>query len=205
MGLDTVLLRGNGFRTPDLAEELSYRLNLSKDDGLRDFCQTHYSQESPCMVLIDGGNEHAQSRVLFDSILKFLETLPGGHVKIVLSWRVNTKEDLPMADARFEPYIYSTARAGERRPHHRPNCFRLRPSNKMEVEGAWKQYATKKADKVHRKPNFSYEELTSMTASATNSTTLLLRLFLELNHGKGLPSKGFTSIWDMYCERLISR
>ena len=209
MGLDTVLLRGNGFRTPDLAEELRYRLNLSKDNSLREFCQTHYSQESPCMVLIDGGNEHAQSRILFDSILKFVETLPGGHIKIVLSWRVNTKEDLPMADERFEPYVYSAASGVESEdPIIARNCLWLRPFNKMEVEGAWKQYVTNKVDKVRRKPNFSYEELTFHDRLLCDQldNPLLLRLFLELNHGKGLPKqRGFTSIWDMYHERLISR
>ena len=209
MGMDTVLLRGNGFRTPDLEDELHHRLNLSKEDGLCEFCQTHYSQESPWMVLIDGGNEHAQARTLFESILNFVEALPGGHVKVVLSWRVNTKEDLPMADERFEPYVYSASSGVESEdPIIARSCLWLRPFNKMEVEGAWKQYATNKADKVRRKPNFSYEELTfhDRLLSDQLDNPLLLRLFLELNHGKGLPKqRGFTSIWDMYHERLISR
>ena len=66
-----------------------------------------------------------------------------------------------------------------------------------------------KQDKVRRKPNFSYEELTYHDRSLSDQldNPLLLRLFLELNNGKGLPKSrgGFISIWTLYHEKLIAQ
>ena len=77
------------------------------------------------------------------------------------------------------------------------------------MEGAWNKYVSDKQDKVRRKPNFSYEELTYHDRSLSDQldNPLLLRLFLELNNGKGLPKSrgGFISIWTLYHEKLISQ
>lgn len=209
-GLDTILLRGNRFRTPDIWEELCYRLNLSSDSSFEDAGFVTYEQENPLMILIDGANEHSNAKALFGSILQFLDKHQGGHIKIVLSWRVNTKSELPFADERFESIIYSDAKEGARDEGLiAKSCHWLKPLNKVEVEGAWNKYVTDKQDKVRRKPNFTYEELTYHDRSLSDQmdNPLLLRLFLELNNGKGLPKSrgGFTSIWTMYHEKLISR
>lgn len=209
-GLDTILLRGNRFRTPDIWEELCYRLNLSPDGSLEDAGFVTYEQENPLMILIDGANENSNSKALFDSIIQFLDTYKGGHIKIVLSWRVNTKSELPVAEEKFESLIYSDATEGNRDENIiAKSCHWLKPLNKVEVEGAWNKYVSEKQDKVRRKPNFNYEELTYHDRSLSDQldNPLLLRLFLELNNGKGLPKSrgGFTSIWTLYHEKLISQ
>ena len=209
-GLDTILLRGNRFRTSNIWEELCYRLNLTTESSLEAAGIVQYDQEHPLMILIDGANENSNSRALFESIIAFLERYKGGHIKIVLSWRVNTKSELPQADEKYEPIIYSDAKEGNRDDNiiaH--SCHWLKPLNKVEVEGAWNKYVSDKQDKVRRKPNFSYEELTYHDRSLSDQldNPLLLRLFLELNNGKGLPKSrgGFISIWTLYHEKLIAQ
>jgi hypothetical protein len=209
-GLDTILLRGNRFRTPNIWEELCYRLNLSPDSSFTDAGFVTYEQENPLMILIDGANENSNAKVLFDSILQFLDQHKGGHIKIVLSWRVNTKSELPVADEKFETLVYSDAKEGTSEESLiAKSCHWLKPLNKVEVEGAWNKYVADKQDKVRRKPNFTYEELTYHDRSLSDQldNPLLLRLFLELNNGKGLPKSrgGFTSIWTLYHEKLISQ
>lgn len=209
-GLHTILLRGNRFRTPNIWEELCYRLNLTGDSSLDDAGFVKYEQENPLMILIDGANENSNSKALFESIIQFLDQHKGGHIKIVLSWRVNTKSELPQAEEKYESIIYSDAKEGNRDENViARSCHWLKPLNKVEVEGAWNKYVSDKQDKVRRKPNFSYEELTYHDRSLSDQldNPLLLRLFLELNNGKGLPKSrgGFISIWTLYHEKLISQ
>jgi hypothetical protein len=209
-GLDTILLRGNRFRTPHIWEELCYRLNLTPESSLEDAGFVSYEQENPLMILIDGANENFNSKALFESIIHFLDQHKGGHIKIVLSWRVNTKSELPQAEEKVESIIYSDSKEGNRDEHViARSCHWLKPLNKVEVEGAWNKYVSDKQDKVRRKPNFSYEELTYHDRSLSDQldNPLLLRLFLELNNGKGLPKSrgGFISIWTLYHEKLISQ
>ena len=70
-------------------------------------------------------------------------------------------------------------------------------------------YISNKKDKIKRKPNFSLEELTYKDRSLADQldNPLLMRLFLELYNGKGLPKSrgGFTSIWTLYHQKLISQ
>lgn len=209
-GIDTILLRGNRFRTPDIWEELCYRLNITNDSSFEDSGFANYEQEKPLMILIDGANENSNSKALFNSIIQFLEKYKGGHIKIVLSWRVNTKSELPQVDEKYETIIYSDDKEGNREENLiARSCYWLKPLNKVEVEGAWNKYVSDKHDKVRRKPNFSYEELTYHDRSLSDQldNPLLLRLFLELNNGKGLPKSrgGFISIWTLYHEKLISQ
>ena len=209
-GLDTILLRGNRFRTPNIWEELCYRLNLTPESSLEEAGFVKYEQENPLMILIDGANENSNSKALFDSVIEFLDKYKGGHIKIVLSWRVNTKSELPQADEKYEAIIYSDAKEGNRDDNViARSCHWLKPLNKVEVEGAWNKYVSDKQDKIRRKPNFSYEELTYHDRSLSDQldNPLLLRLFLELNNGKGLPKSrgGFISIWSLYHEKLISQ
>ncbi len=45
-GLDTIL-RGNRFRTPDIWEELCYRLNLISESSFKNADFVKYKQENP--------------------------------------------------------------------------------------------------------------------------------------------------------------
>ena len=148
-GIDTILLRGNRFRTPDIWEELCYRLNLLGDSSLDDISFAGYEQENPLMILIDGANENSSPKLLFDSIIKFLSKYKGGHIKIVLSWRVNTKSELPKAKNKYESIIYSDTQLDNQEENIvAKSCHWLKPLNKIEIEGAWNKYVNNKQGKL---------------------------------------------------------
>ena len=205
-GIDTLLLRGNRFAGDELWEEIRFRLNLAEDVSKA----FKYTQDKPLMILIDGCNEHPNAEKLFDDIMEFLNIHKGGHIKVVLSWRVNTKSELPTVKPEYESLVYvDGSDSSDEKNSIAKACHWLRPLNKKEVEGAWDMYTSNKKDKIRRKPNFTLEELTYKDRSLADQldNPLLMRLFLELYNGKGLPKSrgGFTSIWTLYHQKLISQ
>ena len=209
-GIDTLLLRGNRFAGDELWEEIQFRLNLAKDVNLSKSKAFGYTQENPFIILIDGCNEHPNAEQLFNDILAFLNIHKGGHIKVVLSWRVNTKSELPSVKQEHESLVYvDGSNSSDEKNIVAKACHWLKPLNKKEVEGAWEMYTSNKKDKVRRKPNFTLEELTYKDRSLADQldNPLLMRLFLELYNGKGLPKSrgGFTSIWTLYHQKLISQ
>ncbi len=209
-GIDTLLIRGNRFAGDELWEEIQFRLNLAKDVNLSKSKAFGYTQDNPFIILIDGCNEHPNAEQLFDDILAFLNIHKGGHIKVVLSWRVNTKSELPIVKPELESLIYvDGSDSSDEKNSIAKACHWLKPLNKKEVEGAWDMYTSNKKDKVRRKPNFTLEELTYKDRSLADQldNPLLMRLFLELYNGKGLPKSrgGFTSIWTLYHQKLISQ
>ena len=209
-GIDTLLLRGNRFAGDELWEEIQVRLNLAKDVNISKSKAFGYTQDNPFIILIDGCNEHPNAEQLFDDILAFLNIHKGGHIKVVLSWRVNTKSELPSVKPEFESLVYvDGSDSSDEKNIVAKACHWLKPLNKKEVEGAWDMYTSNKKDKVRRKPNFTLEELTYKDRSLADQldNPLLMRLFLELYNGKGLPKSrgGFTSIWTLYHQKLISQ
>ena len=209
-GIDTLLLRGNRFAGDELWREIQFRLNLAKDVDLSKSKAFGYTQENPFIILIDGCNEHPNAEQLFDDILEFLNIHKGGQIKVVLSWRVNTKSELPSVKPEYESLVYvDGSDSSNEKNIVAKACHWLKPLNKKEVEGAWDIYTSNKKDKVRRKPNFTLEELTYKDRSLADQldNPLLMRLFLELYNGKGLPKSrgGFTSIWTLYHQKLISQ
>ena len=209
-GIDTLLLRGNRFAGDELWEEIQFRLNLAKDVNFSKSKAFGYTKDNPFIILIDGCNEHPNAEQLFDNILEFLNIHKGGHIKVVLSWRVNTKSELPSVKPEHESLVYlDGSDSSDEKNIIAKACHWLKPLNKREVEGAWQMYTSNKIDKVRRKPNFTLEELTYKDRSLADQldNPLLMRLFLELYNGKGLPKSrgGFTSIWTLYHQKLISQ
>ena len=209
-GIDTLLLRGNRFAGDELWEEIQFRLNLAKDVNLSKLKAFVYTQDNPFIILIDGCNEHPNAEQLFEDILAFLNIHKGGHIKVVLSWRVNSKSELPNVKPEFESLVYlDGSDSSDEKNIIAKACHWLKPLNKKEVEGAWDMYTANKKDKIRRKPNFTLEELTYKDRSLADQldNPLLMRLFLELYNGKGLPKSrgGFTSIWTLYHQKLISQ
>jgi|GEM_PF-1012039 len=221
-GLDTILLRGNRFRTSNIWEELCYRLNLTADSSLEDAGFVQYEQENPLMILIDGANENSNSQALFESIIDFLEKYKGGHIKIVLSWRASIVSELPLIGKGYVNILYrelksineeATAISIKEENLINKFCFWLGSLNYFEIENLWSSFASYKSDSIGRRPNFSYEELVYHDRTITNSSIkknssdkldnpLLLRTFLEYHNGKGLPKinnqKKRESLWGIY-------
>ncbi len=201
-----LLIRANRMAKSNIWEELKYQLNLSSDFDLKKSpVFTQFSQENPFIILVDAGNEHPDSNNLLTSILNFLKENSGGHLKIILSWRVTSKGSLPQVDDKYEQVIYSSGESEEREVNLlAKKCSWLKPLNKKELEGAWNYYTTIQS-KTH-KPQFSFEDLTYHDRALTDQlqNPLMLRLFLELFHNKQLPKKkGFINIWSLYHNKVI--
>jgi hypothetical protein len=203
--IDNLLIRANRMAYANLWEEIRFQLNLTQNFDLKSsIAFEKYTQENPFIVLIDGGNEHPQPDELLQSILNLLENNKGGHIKVVLSWRVNIKAEIPDIESEYDYLVYPDNLDGKDDNILARYCHWLKPLNKKELEGAWSSYITKNA-KTH-KPLFTLEDLTYFDRSLTDQllNPLMLRLFLELFHGKNLPKqKGFVNIWALYHEKLI--
>jgi hypothetical protein len=221
-GLDTILLRGNRFRTPDIWEELCYRLNLTPESSFENADFVKYEQENPLMILIDGANENSNSKALFESIIQFLNLHKGGHIKILLSWRASIVSELPMIGKEYVNILYRELKSISEeaasisiKEENLINkfCFWLGSLNYLEIENLWRSFASYKSESIGRKPYFSYEELVYHDRAITNSSIkknssdkldnpLLLRTFLEYYNGKGLPKinnqNKRDSLWGIY-------
>jgi len=177
--IDNLLIRANRMAYSNLWEEIRFQLNLTSNFDLNKSTAFNiYSQENPFIVLIDGGNEHPQPDELLQSVLNLLETNKGGHIKVVLTWRVNTKAEIPKITSNYDELVYPDNLDGKDDNVLARYCHWLKPLNKKELEGAWKSYITKNA-KTH-KPLFTLEDLTYFDRSLTDQllNPLMLRLFL---------------------------
>lgn len=199
IGMDTLLIRANRANDVRLEEELKSILNIEADYDLADFISKEYTVESPLMLLIDGGNEHSNPAEFLASIIQFLEKSSIGCLKIVLSWRVSLLTDLPAIDINNMELVFPAAK-NESNNILVQNAYLLKSLNKIELEGAWTFYQNH-VSKVY-KPSFSFNHLLALDPLLVEelSNPLLLRLFMELYHGKPLPnaSKGFVNIWEKW-------
>ena len=198
-GLPVVLLRAVHFESSDFNLELAAVLNLKQDWKTRELSVLDRPTEQPWMILVDGVNEHAHPAVLFDSMLNFLEDAPSQGVKLILTWRVQAPEDLPMVDDDRRDLVYM---AEQREGDHAlaRHALRLMAFNREEIKAAWYRYAGH-ASKLYR-PQFSFEELVSADRALTEqfANPLLLRMFMELFSQRGLKHKpkGMADIWALW-------
>jgi hypothetical protein len=203
--IPNLILRASRMVSADIWQELKYQLNLKSNFEIKKSeVFNQFQQENPFVLLIDGGNEHPRPEKLLASILSFLDENKGGRIKIVLSWRVNTKSEIPKIDPKYEQVVYADNNEENEESILAKYCHWFKPLNKKELDGAWNFYVTKNT-KTHQ-PQFSLEELTYHDRALTDqlNNPLMLRLFLELFHNKNLPKdKGFINIWSRYHQKLI--
>jgi len=199
----SILIRSIRTEETNIEKEIKEILNVNDDFNLPLFFSEHFTQENPLIILIDGGNEHQEPQVFLDSILKFVSKPLIGSVKIVLSWRISTLNDLPPIDERYKTILYEV---GEREDEslEANHAFLLKGLNKIEIEGAWDFYQGH-SSKLYR-PNFSFRDLLAFDPLLIEelSNPLLLRLFMELYSGKSLPkaSKGFINLWELWWKEI---
>jgi hypothetical protein len=204
LGLDSLLVRANRMASDDLGVEFRRQLNLEDGFSLEDSdAFRKYSQEHPLLILIDGGNEHPQPSEFLRSVMRFLAEYHGGRIKCVITWRANSKGELPVVEKCHEPLVFAdNLDAGDANIIAR-YCHWLKPLNRIELEGAWVAHAAA-MPKTH-KPLFTPDELgqEDPTLLGQLQNPLILRIFLGLFHGKRLPKQsGFINIWSLFHERL---
>jgi len=152
---------------------------------------------------LDGANEHFSPIELLNSSAALADAFPGGGLKIVISWRVNNLDQVPVFEFSSKETLFN---AGERQ-HINPlaaNAFLLKPMNLVEMEGAWKTYTSHVSKQF--KPQFSFQDLLLEDKPLVDqlSNPLLLRLCMEIFNNKGLKSKpkGFTNLWKLWWEQM---
>lgn len=228
--VETLLLRGLEFQSFDFWKEVQNRLNLDGSVHVADLSFLNLSQNKPFVVLVDGLNEHPKSELILNGILEFLKENSGGYIKVVVTWRVNSQYEIPCIAESYEEIVFSNhdtkdfrvdflSLNGSNIPNDQiekeesklleRSAYWLKPLNKLEIEGAWNQLVNDKDSLIGRRPKFTYEELVyhDRYLSDQLDNPLLMRLFLEINHDKGLPRRrgGFISIWELYHEYVTNK
>lgn len=198
-GLPVVLLRAVHLESSNFKSALAAVLNLEEDWKTEELSVLDRPAEQPWMILVDGVNEHAHPEALFDSMLDFLDEAPRQGVKLILTWRVPSPEDLPRVDGHRRDFVYM---AEQREGDHAlaRHALRLSALNREEIKAAWDRYAGH-ASKLYR-PQFSFEDLVSADRALTEqfANPLLLRMFMELFNQRGLKHKpkGMADIWALW-------
>jgi tetratricopeptide (TPR) repeat protein len=195
--IPTLLIRAGRMEKHTLGEQLAYLLNIDATENLSNYKHIAGTQASPTMVLIDGLNEAAQAEALWQEVLDISKTFEPGSLKFVATSRANSKADIERyALAEYdENLVY-----GENKDHEQglgAHTHWLTALNMAEMKNAWEDYVQK--DKNKYKPQFSFDDLATFDRALYNSISnpLVLRLFLETYHNKGLPNKGnkHLNIW----------
>ena len=203
LGFTSLFIRAARCQTEEWEEVLKSVWNVPQAIELKEFIAIHYNAKSPIMVLVDGGNEHPAPSAFLHSLCSFLMALPPGSMKVVLSWRGASVTEMPIIPAELEPHVFPAAERDENGLLSK-YALRLTGMNKIELEGAWKKYASDK--NLRCKPNFEFGDLLLFDASLVEelSNPLLLRLFMELFHGKGMPkaAKGFINLWAVWWNKI---
>lgn len=204
-GRPVLLLRAGRQEESDIGVVLNRLFNLAEGD---DFSQIDGLKQAPSslLILIDGGNEHRRPADFFQSLSGLLTRCPTGSIKIIVSWRVNSPEDFPPAFPGIDHYLYGGGSGSSEGSFLQNSAGRLKPLDREELAGAWKAYGASRL-KIY-KPAFSLEELEMKDRAFAGSLAnpLLLRMFLELYHGKALGKKvKIVRIWPAWYESLKSR
>jgi tetratricopeptide (TPR) repeat protein len=193
--ISCLFLRAARMQKNTLREELAYRLNIDENHSLEDYTIAG-TQAEPTIILLDGLNEAKNSESLWDEMLQLSKQFEPGALKFIIGNRANAKDDLnryPIADAD-EQLLY-----GEKKENEKGLCAYvhwLTPMDMQEMKGAWEHYYQMKKG-IYR-PNFDFDRIAQFDRGIYNqiSNPLVMRLFLELYHGKSLPKKGrHLNIW----------
>jgi tetratricopeptide (TPR) repeat protein len=202
-GFNAILIRAIRTNGADIEKEIKELLNVNNQFDLPTFISNHFTQENPLIILIDGGNEHQEPTVFLKSILQFVSKTTLGSLKVVLSWRISTLNDLPLIDKNYDSILYEIGGSNDE-SKDAYKAFLLKGLNKIEIEGAWDFYKGH-SSKLYR-PNFSFKDLLAFDSLLVDelSNPLLLRLFMELYSGKPLPmaSEGFINLWELWWKQL---
>lgn len=200
----TLLLRATRLVSTHFETMVKQALNIAEELPFSNVYDC-YTQADPLMVLLDGLNEHPQALQLFNSLVEFLQEYAGGKIKVVVSWRADSVEELPVI-AQAAAVLYEAEKHEKQTNPIAQNALVLKPLNKQELKAAWDFYVAYPA-KLY-KPNFTLEELTLQDRLLSDqlANPLLLRMFLELFNKKSLKQKGegFTDIWELWWKSIAA-
>jgi len=191
-GKKVLLLKALRLSDSKMTDILKMVLNLKDIEGLESSELFNRKSSDPLIILLDGCNEHKEPEKLFSSCIELTNLLTKGSIKVVVSWRINSPKDYPQINHEMDHLLFDAG--GESRPDTEgnplvSNAAILKPLNKVEVAGAWKQYQKDRQKRFLTMFSFEDLELKDREFTERLRNPLLLRLFLELNRGKALSKK----------------
>jgi tetratricopeptide (TPR) repeat protein len=195
-------------RLTDLTLEKAFikALNLKEDADFSSSEIFYGRQDDPLIILLDGCNEHKEPENLFASCIDLINKMPAESIKIIVSWRINSPKDYPVINREMSHLLFDAGGEGRLNVVENPliaHAAILKPLNKKELSGAWKQYQTDQQKRFSTRFSFEDLELKDREFSKHLGNPLLLRLFMELNKGKVLPQKGKAlRIWPEWYKNL---
>ena len=205
--LPSLLIRAGRMEKTTLKEQVAYLLNIDAYEGLDKYTAIAGTQAEPTFILIDGLNEAHNTEAVWNEILNWSKIIDPGSIKFVVTSRANAKSDLERYKIQETDlnFLY-----GEKKDHEKglgAVAFWLPPLDMNEMKGAWENYGVK--EKSRYKPLFSFDDISYFDNSLYQeiSNPLVLRLFLELYHGKKLlkGEKKYILVWEDWYNSLHSQ
>ena len=111
----SLFLRANHLDTGSPETVIKKLLNIDNAVSMQELLK-YYSQQDPLIIVIDGGNEHANADNFLKQLVEWLLQNKGGALKIVLSWRSATEGSLPILE-EVEDILYKAPKYQQQHIH----------------------------------------------------------------------------------------
>jgi len=203
----TLFLRGARFQTNSLRNELLLILNLQKETEIDEIKVLGRDSTDPLIIMLDGANEHQEPEELLSSCMSLLSEIPENALKIMISWRIYSRKDLPRISATDAKFFFPIS--GEVTIPQQDESLLvkythpLKRLNMRELASAWESYVNHKSKSF--RPQFSLSDLEykDRTFLEELKNPLHLRIFLHLNNNIGLKKKTrLLGIWPAWYQNL---
>ncbi|MDA8620973.1 tetratricopeptide repeat protein, partial [Planctomycetota bacterium] len=184
-GASVLLARANAIEGADLMAWLRDELRLAASVTPEALAAGGASEDHPLILVLDGLNEHGEREALLASILEFATAIRDArHLKVLVSWR--SERDDWTAAAKERAGLFLPA-PGESDQKEGVPALHLTQLGTDEVKALWKRLSA--SDAARYKPRFTYDQLAERRRTAARMLTnpLVLRTFLEVYAGQGLP------------------
>ena len=207
--IDALFLRAKNFTSKSFISEFERVLNLKNGFDLSRFTELGYNKEQSLFIFIDGLNEYGYSLEILTSLKSFLNKIPNGTIKLLISWRVQSLSLLPEIDEEWENILYQALGAdinNDDKPLLRKYAAVLPRFTKQELASAWDKYTAYKPKIYAPVTKLEELELKDKRLTAQLSNPMILRIFLHLFNNKKIKiNTGFLDLWGQYLRDLNKR
>ena len=189
-GYPTLMIRAGRIEKNSFKEQIAYLLNIDPSVGFDNYTSIAGSLAEPTFILIDGLNEAHEAESIWREMIDWSKSIDPGSIKFVITSRANSKVDLERFVLSEDENDLLYGETNESEKGLDAHVFWLTPMNMQEMKGAWERYLAK--DKSRYKPLFCFDDIATFDRALYEQVNnpLVLRLFLEVYNGKGLPKKG---------------
>jgi hypothetical protein len=210
-GHSVLLLRAQFLKKQKLWTAVQDQLSLKASVTPAELTRLGLYAEKPLLIVLDGLNEHPEPGALLVSILETCqETGPAGPIKVLFSYRAGNDAWLEIGkeqEGLFLPPVEEqkdAPAAGE----EKPPVTHLPPFDLVEIESCWQLHAQREPNRFQ--PDFAFTEAHGAGREFTGllRNPLLLRIFLEVHHGRSCPTnltrlQLFEGYFDLLAQKTL--